>query len=248
MEKIFVRCKAQQVGSNTWVEGYPHYVGDNVYLIDEDPSLDDIVKFEVIPSTICRMTPWTVNDCELFEHDLVLTSSGNAVVKYGDYYLHESLDIDSVVDESIIMKGFYLEYKNHEIGLINFDILNGAEIVGNEYNTGKEAPPVSPIEAIYILTYNLITNDSRLIDARKTAIRALELMDKNSEAAEIDINNIEKYIGKPIYIMYGDEGEWDIVVSVSDGYVKLLSKDSVTVDTYGSSWVAFEKEPFEELE
>lgn len=249
MEKIFVRCKAKQVGSNAWVEGYPRYSkGSEVptHLIDEDTEFNDITTYDIIPSTICRMSPWTVGDKELCEHDIVITKFGRAVVKYGTYYLHELLDIDSVVDESICTRGFYLEYKKNVMGMIDFDILTDAEIFGNEFDSDET--PISPVEAIHILTYDLITNDSKLIDARKTAIKALELMDKQEEDIEIDIDNIEKYIGKPIYIVYGDEGEWDIVVSVSDGYIKLLSKDSLTVDTYGSSWVAFENEPFEDVE
>ena len=248
MEKIFVRCKAKQVGSNTWVEGYPRYdvLDMPSVLIDEDESLNGINAYNIIPSTICRMTPWTVDDVSLCEHDIVITKFGKAVVKYGNYYLHELLDVDSVVDETICTRGFYLEYKNEVKGMIDFDILHEAEIFGNEFDSDEA--PISPLEAIHILTYDMVTNNSKLIDARKTAIKALELMNQREEAAEIDINNIEKYINKPIYIMYGDEGQWDIVTSVCDGYIKLLSKDSLTVDTYGSSWVAFENEPFEELE
>lgn len=249
MEKIFVRCKAKQVGSNTWVEGYPRYSkGSEVptHLIDEDTEFNDIAEYDIIPSTICRMSPWTVGDKELCEHDIVITKFGKAVVKYGTYYLHELLDADSVVDESICTRGFYLEYNKNVMGMIDFDILTSAEIFGNEFDSDET--PISPVEAIHILTYGLITNDSKLIDARKAAIKALGLMDKNAEAPEIDIHNIQKYIGKPIYIMYGDEGQWDIVVSISDNYVKLLSKDSVTIDTYGTAWVAFEKEPFETVE
>ena len=248
MEKIFVRCKAKQVGSNTWVEGYPKYNSENIptMLIDEDPAVDGIVTYDIVPSTICRMTPWMIRDIGLCEHDIVVTKFGRAIVKYGTYYLHELLDVDSVVDESICTQGFYLEYDKNVMGMIDFDILTNAEIFGNEFDSDET--PISPAEAIHILTNNLITKDSKIIDARKTAIKALELMSKMEEAPEIDIDNFQKYIGKPIYIMYGDEGQWDIVVSISDNYVKLLSKDSVTIDTYGTTWVAFEKEPFPEVE
>jgi len=244
MEKISERCKAKQVGTNVWVEGYPRYNNENVpsVLIDEDTQFDGITAYDIIPATICRMSPWLVGDKELCEHDILITKFGKAVVKYGTYYLYEVLDVDSVVDETICTRGFYLEYKNNVKGMIEFDILSNAEIFGNEFDSDES--PISAVEAIHILTYGLITNDSKLIDARKTAIKALELMDKQKEDSEIDIDNIEKYIGKPIYIMYGDEGEWDIVISVSDGYIKLLSKDSLTVDTYGTTWVAFEHEPF----
>lgn len=248
MEKIFVRCKAKQVGSDTWVEGYPRYNNDNIpsVLIDEDSEFNSITTYDIIPSTICRMTPWMVGDTGLCEHDILITKFGKAVVKYGTYYLHELLDVDSVVDESICTCGFYLEYKNNVLGMIDFDILNGAEIFGNEYDSDNA--PISALEAIHILTYDLITNNSKIIDAKKTAIKALEMMNKEDIAPEIDIANIQKYIGKPIYIMYGDEGQWDIVLSVSDDYVKLLSKDSVNISTYGTGWIAFEKEPFTEVE
>lgn len=235
MEKINTYCKAKSVIDGSWVEGFPIYKpNDKVVIFNETG------EFEVLPTTICRVSHHFINGVALFEHDIVVCSIGNAVVKYGEYNLADMVDTEYYVPTDIDTVGFYLEFTNGDTILIDYDTISHSEIYGNEFDENDE-DEMSANEAIHHLVYSLHLKDSNMINARKKAIKALSMIAEIENPKEIAPEDIVNYTGKPVYILYGDEGEWDIVMAVVDNTVT-LTRHSLDLNTYCTKWLAYKHE------